>query len=87
MEVGKRKERVQLGCVLLQPPIANLAEAPLVLSGAVWSLRGRLSGGAPWARELFYCALAMEPAPTNFEAVANHMFANADEGEKGAIHT
>ena len=34
MEVGKRKERVQLGCVLLQPPVANLAEAPLVLDHA-----------------------------------------------------
>ena len=34
MEIGNRKERVQLGCVLLQPPVANLAEAPLVLDHA-----------------------------------------------------
>ena len=34
MEVGKRKERVQLGCVLLQPSVANLTEAPLVLDHA-----------------------------------------------------
>ena len=48
----------------------------LVLSGAVWSLRGRLSGGALRATELFYRALAMEPGPSNFVAVANEYVRN-----------
>lgn len=57
-----------------------------MLSGAVWSLRGRLSVGAPRATELFNRALAMEPDPVDFYTVANHMYAAATEGESGAIH-
>ena len=44
-------------------------ERSLVLSGAVWSLRGTLSR----ATEYFYLALAMEPQPPDFETVARNM--------------
>ena len=66
---------------------SNVYEKSLVLSGAVWSLRDMAALGASRATELFYSALAMEPGPSNFEAVANNMYAAAGEGEKGAIHT
>ena len=52
---------------------SNEYEMSLVVSGAVWSLRGGLSGGALRATELFYRALAMEPGPSNFYAVAMNM--------------
>ncbi len=56
-----------------------------MFSGAVWSLRTPL--GAGWATELFSRALASDPAPTNFEAVANLMNKTAKEEETGAIHS
>ena len=62
--------------------IRNEYEMSLVLSGALWSLRGSLSR----ATELFYSALAMEPGPSDFIAVYDNMYAAAGEGEKGVIH-
>ncbi len=60
----------------------NEYEKSLVLSGAVWLLRGIVSS----TTQYFYRALAMEPGPSNFEAVYDNMYATAGEGEKGAIH-
>ena len=51
----------------------NEYEMSLVLSGAVWSLRGRAPLNAPLATELFYRALAMKPQPPDFATVADHM--------------
>ena len=58
-------------------------EKSLVLSGAVWSLRGTLSR----ATEYFYLALAMEPQPPDFETVARSMHqVAATWGEKITIY-
>ena len=62
---------------------ANEYDISLVLSGAVWSLRGRLSR----ATEYFYRALAMRPGPSNFAAVARNMKrATGNTTEQGQIH-
>jgi len=66
----------------------NEYEMSLVLSGAVWSLRSSLSGGAPQATDLFYRALAMKPDPPDFKTVALHMHAQApNKADSSAIHT